>query len=302
MLDTKTLQRLFKYKLCANEEILAAIEKLDSLSPAREVAIRTLSHAYVVDQIFAANMERRPHAYASSNDDLAPSLEELFRDTKASDQWYVDYVSALDRRQLEEVIDFTFTDGAPGRMSREEMLMHVSLHGAYHRGQVSWMLALNAVDPPVDGLTSYLHKAEASSRRRPEVTTELFSLDLAKHDVAETVSSNRVLNDGAAEAPTCLAEMTERVKIAVGNDAGLGKTLKFDLRGEGFILIDGSSVTNEDKPADLTLSATIDDLRAIGQGRLAPMAAVMTGRLGLSSMSVAMGLRSKMQELFVKMR
>ncbi|MBM7129046.1 SCP2 sterol-binding domain-containing protein [Dyella mobilis] len=96
--------------------------------------------------------------------------------------------------------------------------------------------------------------------------------------------------------------MTERVKIAVGNDAGLGKTLKFDLRGEGFILIDGSSVTNEDKPADLTLSATIDDLRAIGQGRLAPMAAVMTGRLGLSSMSVAMGLRSKMQELFVKMR
>jgi putative sterol carrier protein len=99
-----------------------------------------------------------------------------------------------------------------------------------------------------------------------------------------------------------LDELTGRMRAAVGANSGLGKTLKFNLKGEGFIYIDGGSVTNEDKRADLTLTVTIDDLRAIGQGKLSPTTAVMTGRLGLSDMGVAMGLRGKMQELFSKMQ
>ena len=66
-----------------------------------------------------------------------PTLEDLSADIRKSDREYVDYVAALDRGQLAERIDFTFTDGAPGRMSREEMLMHVITHGIGHRGQVS---------------------------------------------------------------------------------------------------------------------------------------------------------------------
>ena len=34
-----------------------------------------------------------------------------------------------------------------------------------------------------------------------------------------------------------LDELTERMKKAVGSDSGLGKTLKFDLKGEGFVFI-----------------------------------------------------------------
>jgi len=57
------------------------------------------------------------------------------------------------------------------------------------------------------------------------------------------------------------------------------KRLKFDLKGEGFIYIDGGSVTNEDKPADLTLTLTIDDLKAISPDKLAPMTAIMSDGL-----------------------
>ena len=34
---------------------------------------------------------------------------------------------------------------------------------------------------------------------------------------------------------TTLQELTERVTQAVGEDSGLGKSFKVDLRGEGFI-------------------------------------------------------------------
>lgn len=99
-----------------------------------------------------------------------------------------------------------------------------------------------------------------------------------------------------------LQEITDRMKTAVGTDSGLGKSLKFNLKGEGFIFIDGGAVSNDDKPADLTLTISMDDLLALGEGRLDPMTAVMTGALGLSDMGVAMGLQGKMQALFSKLR
>src|SRR5664280_2378080 len=132
-----TLQRLFRYKAWANNELLTALARLGGQSLITGLAIKALSHSYIVDRIFAAHMRRKAHAYASANSSEMPTLEGLSADIRNSDREYIDYVSALDRDQLAERIDFAFTDGAPGRMSREEMLMHVITHGIGHRGQVS---------------------------------------------------------------------------------------------------------------------------------------------------------------------
>lgn len=162
-----TLQRLFRYKVWANDELLTALAKLGGASPTTTtLAIKALSHTHVVDQIFAAHMRRKDHAYASANLSELPTLENLSADIRTSDREHVDYVAALNRDQLVERIDFTFTDGAPGCMSREEMLMHVITHGIGHRGQVSAVMALNSLTPATDGFTTYLHTAEASMRRR----------------------------------------------------------------------------------------------------------------------------------------
>lgn len=99
-----------------------------------------------------------------------------------------------------------------------------------------------------------------------------------------------------------LSEVTDRIKSAVGDDSGLGKSLKFDLKDAGIIHIDGGSVSNEDKPADLTMTLSMDDFLAIGEGKLDPTMAVMTGKLKLSDMGVAMALQPKMGALFAKLR
>jgi uncharacterized damage-inducible protein DinB len=161
-----TLQRLFRYKSWADDELLIALARLDRGSPIPGLAIKALSHSYVVDRIFAAHMRRKAHAYTSANLSEMPTLEDLSEDIRKGDREYIDYVSALDREQLEERIDFTFTDGTSGRMSREEMLMHVITHGIGHRGQVSAVMLLNSVAPARDGFTSYLHEAEAPLRGR----------------------------------------------------------------------------------------------------------------------------------------
>jgi putative sterol carrier protein len=112
---------------------------------------------------------------------------------------------------------------------------------------------------------------------------------------------DRDLNNGETPAMATLDETTDRIRTAVGADSGLGKTLKFNLKGDGFIFIDGGTVSNDDKPADLTMTISQADLEAMGAGKLDAMTAVMTGRLQLSDMGLAMSLQSKMQALFSKM-
>jgi putative sterol carrier protein len=95
-----------------------------------------------------------------------------------------------------------------------------------------------------------------------------------------------------------LEELTERIRRAAAAAEGLGKTVKLDLKGEGFIHLDGATVTNDDAPADLTVCVSKTDLVRMGKGELDPMSAVMTGRMRLSDMGVAFGLQKQIQALF----
>ena len=99
-----------------------------------------------------------------------------------------------------------------------------------------------------------------------------------------------------------LEQITDRFRTAVGSDSGLDATLKFDLKGDGFIWVGTDTVTNDDAPADLTITLTKDDLEALGAGTLDPTSAVMSGRLKLSDMGKALQIQGKMQALFAKAR
>jgi putative sterol carrier protein len=96
-----------------------------------------------------------------------------------------------------------------------------------------------------------------------------------------------------------LQEITDRFKTAVGEDSGLGKSLKFDLKGDGFIYINGGTVNNEDLPADCTIVVSKDDFEAMGEGKLDATMAFMQGKIKVNGdMSVAM----KLQPLMAKAR
>jgi putative sterol carrier protein len=96
-----------------------------------------------------------------------------------------------------------------------------------------------------------------------------------------------------------LEEITDRMKTAVGADSGLGKSVKFDLRSEGVIRIEGGAVTNEDLPADCTISVSKDDFLRLAQGQLDPTMAFMQGKLKVNG---DMGVAMKLQPLLSKAR
>ena len=98
-----------------------------------------------------------------------------------------------------------------------------------------------------------------------------------------------------------LQEITDQFRTAAASSGPLGKTLKFDIAGEGVVHIDGTDVTNEDKPADLTITADKSTLEDMASGKSNPMTAVMTGKLKLSDMGLAMQLQPKLQAMFASL-
>src|SRR5688572_26304997 len=97
-----------------------------------------------------------------------------------------------------------------------------------------------------------------------------------------------------------IEEITDRIRQAAASGVDLDRSIKLDLKGEGYIHIQGAEVSNENLPADLVVTVARKDLEALGKRELDPMRAMMTGRLKLSDMGLAMKLLPQIQSLFSK--
>lgn len=99
-----------------------------------------------------------------------------------------------------------------------------------------------------------------------------------------------------------LEKMTADWRAAVGEDSGLGDySIKYDLRGDGFIVIDRDSVSNEDRRADVTFSAKIDVIEGILAGTINPTTAMIRGKVKISPMKIATKIGPQLEALISRL-
>ncbi|NBB10102.1 DinB family protein [Pseudomonas sp. SLFW] len=159
-------EAMFKFKQKSNREALEGLAKsgIEISQPDGLTAFRFMNHINVVDQIFKAHLTNTSHPFEAANTPETPSLDELRARITELDEWFVGYASSMTTEQLNEPIEFTFTDGKQGRMLREEILLHVLAHGIYHRGAVGLILQRQGAMPPPETFTRYLHELEPFRR------------------------------------------------------------------------------------------------------------------------------------------
>jgi len=96
-----------------------------------------------------------------------------------------------------------------------------------------------------------------------------------------------------------LQTATNSFRSKVGDDSGLGATLKFDCGADGVIVIDGASepntVDNNDRATDCTIQLGMVTLGDLMSGELNPMNAFMTGKIQITG---DMGVALKLQKIF----
>ena len=75
--------------------------------------------------------------------------------------------------------------------------------------------------------------------------------------------------------------------------SGFERSVKLDTGDDGVIVIDGTSISTTDAPAECTIKLSLEDLEDLISGELNPTMAFMSGKIKVEGdMSVAMQLGS----------
>ncbi|MBW8813291.1 MAG: DinB family protein [Caulobacterales bacterium] len=138
----------------------AAAQTIEQLSAQEaSIMVRILDHIHVVDRIFRHHLQGSTHGFQAARSDVLPELRPLIESLQETDDWYASYVRSLSAKEVAQAVDFTFTSGKPARMTRGEILLHVCLHGTYHRGNAGAVLQLKGLTPSRDSITDFLEDA-----------------------------------------------------------------------------------------------------------------------------------------------
>jgi uncharacterized damage-inducible protein DinB len=123
------------------------------------IMLRILDHIHVVDRIFQHHLQGVPHTFQAPRSEKMPELQALAHSTREVDDWYESYVSSLAQSDFEQPLDLVFTSGKQARMRRGEIILHVCLHGTYHRGNAGALLQLRGLTPSRDAITDFMEDA-----------------------------------------------------------------------------------------------------------------------------------------------
>jgi uncharacterized damage-inducible protein DinB len=144
----KYLQQLFAYNAWANDEVLASLQRA-SPPPAR--CMKLISHILAAETVW---LERLQHAKQSVPVWPELTLEESRKRARQLAQSWKGYVGRMSEADLARTCDYTNTKGERWSSGTEDILMHVILHSAYHRGQIASDLRAAGFTP---AYTDFIH-------------------------------------------------------------------------------------------------------------------------------------------------
>lgn len=160
-MTTLPYAQLIEIKRWADRALFETVGRhFEALGPEDQfILLRVLDHIHTVDLIFQHHLEGRPHGFAAARSEVMPGLAALAAGAAAVGDWYGAYVGGLPAAGFDEPVAFVFTSGKPARMTRGQILLHVCLHGTYHRGNAGALLQLRGLVPSPDSVTDYLEDA-----------------------------------------------------------------------------------------------------------------------------------------------
>lgn len=153
--------QLIRYKQWADRDLYDVTSRnLDRLdTPDATLMLRLLDHMHAVDTIFQHHLQGVPHGFKAAQSETLPDFPWLSWNMRTVDDWYVAYGSGMAAADFDEPVDFIYTNGTPARMTRGEIVLHVCLHGSYHRGNAGLVLYKNGIKPNSDRMTDFLEIA-----------------------------------------------------------------------------------------------------------------------------------------------
>ncbi|MFL5401453.1 MAG: DinB family protein [Gemmatimonadales bacterium] len=141
------LDRLLRYDVWANRETLASLEQ-DPVPPRSH---KWMAHIVGAEHLWLARLRRQSPSFAVWPELTIAQCAERLSDLADSWQAYLDLTPAS---RMTDQIPYTNSKGESWSNTVEEILTHVTIHSAYHRGQIASDLRAAGHVP---AYTDYIH-------------------------------------------------------------------------------------------------------------------------------------------------
>ncbi|HZS46903.1 MAG TPA: DinB family protein [Blastocatellia bacterium] len=142
------LKKLFRYNAWANKETVSSIR---TGNPSATNSLRIMNHIAGAEQLWFSRLKQEKNPLAVWPD---LNLEECEKFSEDVARLWSDYLSKISVSDLTRSIRYVNSKNQEWSSNVEDILMHVVMHSAYHRGQIATDLRQNGSVP---AYTDFIH-------------------------------------------------------------------------------------------------------------------------------------------------
>ena len=143
------LRRQFAYDEWANREVLTAIRT----QAADEQALRYMAHILAAERLWLERLQHQPQSVA-----VWPQLDPAQCEAEATElgRLWREYLAGPAVEDLSQTIPYKNSKGETWTSTILDILTHVVMHSAYHRGQIASQMRASGRTP---AYTDFIHAA-----------------------------------------------------------------------------------------------------------------------------------------------
>jgi uncharacterized damage-inducible protein DinB len=138
----RSILAMYDHVKWANARILDAIARTGDAS---DYVTTLLHHVLRAEQVWLLRLKGQDSSHLPLW--RSSSLQELTELLEANERDYSAYLEDLEESQLDQMISYRNQSGQPFSTSVRDILIHVALHGSYHRGQINAALRREGHEP-----------------------------------------------------------------------------------------------------------------------------------------------------------
>lgn len=151
------LRTLLDHMAWADDRVLESLQQPGV--PQR--ALDLFAHVLGAEHVWLARLEQRPPTLAVWPALTVEECAQRAREHRSAFRAYLDRLTSDDLRRS---VHYRNSAGAEFDNAIEDILMHVAMHGAYHRGQVALLIRDAGAEPQPTDCIAFVRGAAAATR------------------------------------------------------------------------------------------------------------------------------------------
>jgi uncharacterized damage-inducible protein DinB len=142
------MTRLLDYDAWANREVLANLRAAETPPPR---ALKVIAHILAGERLWLERLQQREEKLPVWPE---PTLEECQKQAAELSLLWKKYLAASSEADLAKSVSYKNSKGESWSSRKDDVLMHVVMHSAYHRGQIAADMRAAGLTP---AYTDFVH-------------------------------------------------------------------------------------------------------------------------------------------------